>query len=48
MDISMNEYWSFFRTIDEDLHQLRRFVEFSEENFSTYSVELVRLYLSIG
>jgi hypothetical protein len=48
MDISMHEYWSFFRTIDEDLHQLRRFVEFSEANFSTYSVELVRLYLSIG
>jgi hypothetical protein len=44
----MNEYWSFFRTIDEDLHQLRRFLEFNEANFSTYSVELVRLYLSIG
>ena len=44
----MKEYWSFFATIDEDLHQFSRFVEFNEDNYKTYSVHLVRLYLAIG
>jgi len=44
----MKEYWSFFATIDEDLHHFSRFVEFSEDNYKTYSAHLVRLYLAIG
>jgi hypothetical protein len=44
----VKEHWSFFETIDEDLHQFSRFVEFSEANLNTYSVHLLRLYLAIG
>jgi hypothetical protein len=37
-----------FEVIDEDLHEFSRHVEFVEKpNFATYSVTLVRLYLSI-
>jgi hypothetical protein len=42
-----NPHWSLFEVIDEDLHAFSREVEFSAANFSTYSVTLVRLYLSI-
>ncbi len=37
-----------FQVIDEDLHEFSRQVEFVRQpNFATYSVTLVRLYLSI-
>jgi hypothetical protein len=40
-------HWTLFEVIDEDLHALSRQVEFAQPNFSTYSVTLLRLYLSI-
>jgi hypothetical protein len=40
-------HWSLFAVIDEDLHTLSRYIEFTEANYRTYSVELLRLYLSI-
>ncbi len=40
-------HWTLFEVIDEDLHEFSRQVEFAEPNFPTYSVTLVRLYLSI-
>jgi hypothetical protein len=43
-----SQYWSFFTTIDEDLHELSRFIEFHPENLKTFSVHLLRLYLAIG
>jgi hypothetical protein len=42
-----NPHWSLFEVIDEDLHAFSREVEFAAANLSTYSVTLVRLYLSI-
>jgi hypothetical protein len=41
-------YWEFFVTIDEDLHELSRFVEFHPDNFKTFSAQLLRLYLAVG
>jgi len=41
-------YWQFFATIDEDLHELSRFVEIHPDNFMTFSARLLRLYLAIG
>ena len=41
-------YWAFFVTVDEDLHELSRFVEIHPRNLKTFSVQLVRLYLPIG
>jgi hypothetical protein len=40
-------HWSLFQVIDEDLNAFSRHVEFAEPNYSTYSVDLARLYLSI-
>ena len=38
-------YWRYFLTIEDDLIKLSRFIEFSNENYSTYSMELVRILL---
>jgi hypothetical protein len=44
----MHPHWALFQTIDEDLHEYPRYLEFQEDNFRPYSVNLARLYLSIG
>jgi hypothetical protein len=41
------QHWAFFETIDEDLHEYSCYLEFHKDNFKAYSVNLVRLYLSI-
>ena len=38
-------YWQYFLTIEDDLIKLSRFIEFDSENYSTYSIELVRILL---
>jgi hypothetical protein len=40
-------HWALFETVDEDLRAFSRHVEFDPANFPTYSVTLLRLYLSI-
>lgn len=40
-------HWQFFESMDDELHSLSRIVEFSKDNFPTYSVHFARLYLSI-
>ena len=40
-------HWTLFEVVDEDLHAFSRHVEFAEANFGTYSVDLLRMYLSI-
>jgi hypothetical protein len=44
---SLLVHWSFFETIDADLHEYSRYLEFDEANFAAYSVNFARLYLSI-
>jgi hypothetical protein len=41
-------HWQFFESIDDELLSLSRIIEFAPENFSTFSVHLARLYLSLG
>ncbi len=43
----MHSYWPYYFSLEADLENLSRYVEFTESNFSTYSIEMVRLYLSI-
>lgn len=43
----MQSYWPYFFALESDVDKLSRYVEFTESNFSTYSIEMVRLYLSI-
>lgn len=40
-------HWEYYLTIVQDLENLSRYVDFSEHNSQTYSIELVRLLLSI-
>ena len=36
-------HWNYFLAVEEDLHRLSRFVDFSTANFNTYSIEMVRI-----
>ncbi len=40
-------HWQFFESIDDELHSLSRVIEFAPENYSTFSVHLTRLFLSV-
>lgn len=39
-------HWNYFIALEADLVSLSRFVEFSEDNFGTYSIEMVHLLLA--
>jgi hypothetical protein len=41
-------HWDYYLTVMDDLHEVSRFVEFTSSNFRTYSIEFVRLLLSVG
>ena len=41
-------HWEYFLTLDDDLERLARYIEFTRDNFATYSVELVRVILAAG
>jgi hypothetical protein len=42
-----NIHWPYYLSIESDVDKLSRYIEFTEDNYSTYSVELVRIFLSI-
>ncbi|ABO24922.1 HEPN AbiU2-like domain-containing protein [Shewanella loihica] len=39
-------HWKYYQSFEYDLNRLSRYIEINQDNFSTYSVELTRLYLS--
>ena len=39
---SLNQ-WNYFLSIEQDLENLSRYVEFSQANFNTFSIELARI-----
>jgi hypothetical protein len=39
-------HWNFFISIEDDLKKISRYIEFSERNFGTYSIELARILFS--
>lgn len=41
-----NIHWNFYTSAEDDLEKISRYIEFSEENFQTYSIEIARLYLN--
>lgn len=45
---SSGPHWRYFRTLCEDVEHFGRFVELVPENYGTYSIEIVRLLLTIG
>jgi hypothetical protein len=42
----MNSFWQYYLSLEEDLIRLSKYVEINEDNFKTYSIELVKIYLS--
>lgn len=41
-------YWSHFLALEADFAATSRYVEFSQQNFATFSVEYAKLLLAIG
>jgi hypothetical protein len=39
-------HWNYFLALESDLQQAARYIEFSEANFETYSIELAHLLLA--
>jgi hypothetical protein len=39
-------HWQYFLAIESDLKAISKFVEFSQKNFSAYSIEFARILLS--
>ncbi len=39
-------HWNYFLALESDLQNVSRFIEFSEKNFGTYSIELAHLLLA--
>jgi hypothetical protein len=39
-------HWNYFLAIEKDLEKLSRYIEFSEPNLKTYSIELTHILLS--
>ena len=43
----IKKYWNYYLRLEEEFYDTRNFVEFSEDNFGTYSIEYLKLYLSV-
>ena len=41
-------HWNYFLALEADIEKLARYVEFTNENFNTYSIELAHLLLAIS
>ena len=42
------KYWNYYLALESDVARLSRYVEFTNDNFNTYSMELVKIFLSAG
>ncbi|MBD8515197.1 hypothetical protein IFO68_21185 [Photobacterium sp. CAU 1568] len=45
--MSQVNFLAYYKTFEDDIDKLSRYIEISEDNFKVYSIELTRLYLSI-
>ncbi len=43
----VNNYWEYYRELEDEFLLTRRYVDFDEKNFSTYSVEYLKLYQAV-
>ena len=39
-------HWNYYIALEEDLSKISRYIEFSEDNFNVYSIELAHLLLA--
>lgn len=40
-------HWNYFKSIEREIENLSLYIEFTEDNFDTYSIELAKLIVSI-
>ncbi len=43
----IKNYWEYFRELEEEFLLVRRYVDFSVKNYTTYSVELLKLFQAV-
>lgn len=41
-------HWNYFLALDSEVENLSRYIEFTTDNFKTYSIELTRFLLSVA
>jgi hypothetical protein len=39
-------HWNYFLALEKDLENISRYIEFTEDNLKTYSIELTHILLS--
>jgi hypothetical protein len=44
--VKSKHHWNYFLAIEKDLEKLSRYIEFSNDNLNTYSIELTHILLS--
>jgi hypothetical protein len=44
----VEQHWSYLLSIERELEQLSRYIEFDERNFQTFGIEIARLLLACG
>lgn len=47
-DLKFQLHWNYYLAIESELKTLTRFIEFSENNFKTNSIELSKLLMTLG
>lgn len=43
-----NLFWTHYLVLESDIDNISRFIEFSENNFHTYSIQLAHFLLAVG
>lgn len=43
----VKKYWDYYRELEDEFLMTRRYVDFEEKNFTTYSVEYLKLYQAV-
>ena len=44
--VTPKHHWNYFLAIEKDIENLSRYIEFSDANLGTYSIELTHILLS--
>lgn len=40
-------YWDYFCALESDFKKISRYIEFTDDNLNTYSIELTKIFLSV-
>lgn len=43
----IRNYWRYYKELENELLSVRKYIEFHEDNFNTFSIELLKLYQAI-